>query len=242
MRVAVFRATVAAQRTARRLAELGHLAVFAPVIRIVSTGCALPANRPDAVIFTSAHAVPPIAQDPNLPVLLDLPCFCVGEQTGAAVRALGFRNVQAPQADAIGLAAAYMAAFPKASHALFITGRDRKPTLEHRVVAAGHRVTSLVVYLAQAVSEWDADTVEALGEAEAALHYSRRSAELALEAAERSGSGELLRCVVHHCLSPDTAEPLRRGGLSHVVIASRPDEDALLATLDRDTSPVLIEN
>ena len=236
MRVALFRALVDAQKTAQRLAELGHNAVFAPVIRIVATGRTLPALQPDAVIFTSAHAVPPVAQDPSLPLLLDLPCFCVGEQTAAAVRALGFRSMQEPEANADGLTAAYIVAFPKASHALFITGRDRKPTLEHRLAAAGHKVTSLVVYQAEPIREWDCDTVEALGAADGALHYSRRSAELTLEAAARSGSGEVLRRLIHYCLSADVAEPLRSDGLRRILVASRPDEDALLATLDQETT------
>jgi uroporphyrinogen-III synthase len=65
------------------------------------------------------------------------------------------------------------------------------------------------------------------------LHYSRRSAALAVELAERAGVAEPFRALLHVCLSPDAAAPLRAWGAGRVVCASEPTEDRLIDALER---------
>ncbi len=64
-----------------------------------------------------------------------------------------------------------------------------------------------------------------------ALHYSRRSAALAMDLASAGGAAAHFRLMTHVCLSDDVAEPLIASGTASVHVAARPDEAALLATL-----------
>ena len=56
MRILLTRPKADAERTAARLAALGHQTVISPVIEIVATGSALPGVFFDAMIATSRHA------------------------------------------------------------------------------------------------------------------------------------------------------------------------------------------
>jgi len=67
----------------------------------------------------------------------------------------------------------------------------------------------------------------------AALHYSRRSAALAVALAERAGLADPFRAILHVCLSPDAGEPLRAMGAPRLAWASEPREDRLIDALER---------
>jgi uroporphyrinogen-III synthase len=71
----------------------------------------------------------------------------------------------------------------------------------------------------------------ASGQIDGVLHYSRRSAELFVAAAQSAGLTEKALACGHYCLSPDVAAPLRQAGASHLRIAEKPDEMSLLALL-----------
>jgi uroporphyrinogen-III synthase len=94
-------------------------------------------------------------------------------------------------------------------------------------------MTAVAVYAAHAAPDWPPEACQALadkGRIGHALHFSRRSAELALLQAERACLMQPLAALVHCCLSQDVAEALRPAGLD-LVFAGKPDEDALLALL-----------
>ena len=67
----------------------------------------------------------------------------------------------------------------------------------------------------------------------AALHYSRRSAALAAQLAERAGFADPFFALLHVCLSADVGEPLRAHGAARLVFASEPREDRLIDALER---------
>ncbi len=66
---------------------------------------------------------------------------------------------------------------------------------------------------------------------EAVLHYSRRSAALALALARSAGREPALYRLKHLCLSHDVAVPLVEAGLAAHFVPARPDEASLLAGL-----------
>lgn len=228
MRVLVTRPAHDAERTAAALARLGHAAVLAPATAIRRTGAMLPAGRYDAVAATSHHA---FAADDG--VERARPVFAVGSRTAAAARAAGFRDVRVGAGDASGLADLVRLTLPRPARLLFLAGRDRKPVLEDVLTGAGYEVAAAEVYAADPVDAWPEAAVAALrsGGVEAALHYSRRSAELALSLASRGGVADAVLRLRHLCLSADAAEPLSDRGAPAVRIAERPDEDALLTLL-----------
>lgn len=227
MRVLVTRADADAERTAEALARLGHEAVRAPVTVVGRTGAALPGGRCDAVAATSHHA---FAADDG--VERGLPVFAVGSRTAAAARAAGFTDVRVGTGDASGLAALLRLTLPRPARLLYLAGRDRKPVLEDALAAAGYGVAVAEVYAAEPAASWPEPAVAALrsGAVGAALHYSRRSAALAMALADAAGAGDAFLRLRHLCLSADAAEPLRDRGAG-IEVADRPDEDALLALL-----------
>jgi uroporphyrinogen-III synthase len=229
MEILVTRAQADAERTAARLQVLGHRAVVAPVIRIVATGEPCPAGDWDALIVTSLHASEALATWRGR----DVPVFAVGPRTADELRDLGFARIRIADGDAISLAALIRRELPHPASLLHVTARHHKDEPALSLRAAGYGVTLWEAYEAAAAEGLPetARTALAEGRIGAALHYSRRSAELFLSLAEGAGLAGAIDAFPHLCLSDDVAEPLRAMGLT-VRIAASPDEPALLRLID----------
>ncbi len=154
-----------------------------------------------------------------------------GERTAAAARAAGFGEADEIAPDASALAALLAARLPRAARLLYLAGRDRKSDLERALGAAGHRVVTTEVYLAEARPDWSAAEALDFATCEAALHYSRRSAELAGILAARAGLADRLRAMLNACLSEDAAAPLRALGAKRIFVAVGARESHLIDTL-----------
>jgi uroporphyrinogen-III synthase len=230
MRVLVTRAHADAERTAQRLAERGHEATAAPVTELAPTGEPMPAGPFDALVVTSAHAVPALAAaaDKGLPVL------AVGERTAAALREAGFHDVRAGPGDAAGLADLVSRLVPSGARLLHAAARHRKAEPEASLRTRGHRVRVWETYEARAVERFDDGLVSRFraGQFDVVLHFSRRSAGLFVDLADRAGLRPQLGLPIHLCLSPDVAIPLA-GLAARVVIADTPTEAAMLDAVDR---------
>ena len=229
MLVLVTRPEHDARRTAERLVALGHEPLVAPVLRIEPTGEPPPAGPFDAIVVTSANAVPALAV---LGPRTSAPVFAVGDRTAALAAAAGFVTRSA-SGDARALAALVQAALPCGASLLHVAGVDRKREPGASLAEAGYRVVPWAVYAATALDRLPADLEAALRQrtGEAALHYSRRSAETLLRLALAADLTAPLLDVTHLCLSCDAAAPLQQAGAPSVVVAPRPDEEALLAML-----------
>ena len=116
---------------------------------------------------------------------------------------------------------------------LYLAGRDRKPELEAALAAAGLRIVAAPLYVAEARKAWSVAEARAVAACDAALHYSRRSAALAVALAERAGVGEGFRAMTHVCLSAAVSAPLVAFGAGRIVCADAPDEARLIAALER---------
>lgn len=233
MRVLVTRPRAQGERTAVRLAALGHEPLVAPLLTIRPTGAPLPAGRFDGLIVTSANAVPALAGfDRTLPV------FAVGERSAGAVREAGFADIRAAEGDASSLAALVARALPATARLLHLAGRDRKREPEASLAARGYSVETVVAYEAVAATALPDALARALrdGALDAALHYSRRSAEIALALAPAAGLADAFLALQHVCLSQDAAAPLREQPAARLIVAEEPDEASLfdaLALCDR---------
>jgi len=225
MRLLVTRPADQAERTAQDLRALGCLPIVAPVLEIVPTGAPLPQGAFDLVLATSAQAfagVKPTAE------LVALPFACVGEKTAAAGRGAGFSLAHAaPDVEAL---ADFLRTGKAAKSALYLAGRERRSTLEETLRAAGWRVEIVETYAALPVQAWPEDILAALdaGEIDGVLHYSPRSAALALALIGREHAHRLR----HFCLSPAIAAVCRDWAPDErVFAASQPDEEALITLL-----------
>ncbi|MBL0407842.1 uroporphyrinogen-III synthase [Microvirga aerilata] len=229
MRVLVTRSPDAAARTARKLAVRGHEACLAPVTRIVPTGAPVPDGPYIALIVTSARSVEALARLPDRQRAV----FAVGERTADAVRAAGFSHVAVADGDAAALSRLIRASIPPGLTLLHVTARHRKEEPAASLHAAGFVVIQWEAYEAQALDTLPVAAAEALrtGQIAAALHYSRRSADLVVRLAEAAGLAANLRAISHLCLSADVAAPLTAAGAA-ALVAEDPSEDALLKLLD----------
>lgn len=228
MRILVTRSAHDAERTAERLAALGHAACLAPVTRIVPTGDPAPETPYDVLIVTSAHAADAVA-------MLDRrkPVFAVGEHTAEAVCSQGFADVTVAEGDAVSLSRLIRGALQPGLTLLHVTARHHKEEPAASLRAAGFTVMQWEAYEAKAVEHLPKAAIEALrtGQIGAALHYSRRSADLVVRLAEEAGLASSLKAFPHLCLSADVAAPLITAGAA-TLVAGDPSEDALLKLLD----------
>jgi uroporphyrinogen-III synthase len=232
MRVLVTRPQADAERTARALAARWHEAVLAPVLAIARTAAPPPPGAFEAIITTSANAIPALAS-------LDarakgLPIFAVGERTASAAAEAGFHDVRTGHGDALSLAGMITRALPPGAKLLHIASRERKPEPEAALSSAGFAVATWVAYEAVAAERLPEAGLRALddGRLEAALHYSRRSVGVIWGLVEDAGLRAPFCALAHLCLSADAATPLRAAGARRVIVAPRPDETSLLAALD----------
>jgi uroporphyrinogen-III synthase len=225
MRLLVTRPADEAGRTAARLVALGHEPVLAPVLDIAATGAQIPAGPYDLAIATSARAFAGLAAVAGVAA----PLACVGEKTAAAGRQAGFA-VAAVAPDAERLVDGLLRG-SEPRKALYLAGRERRAELEIRLRAAGWRVDLVEVYEARAVAAWPAAVMAALdaGALDGVLHYSPRSAELALALIGEARAG-----LAHYCLSRAVAEVCAgRVDADRLFVASQPTEDCLMTLLGR---------
>ncbi|WP_457089062.1 uroporphyrinogen-III synthase [Microvirga sp. P5_D2] len=227
MRVLVTRSPDDAERTAARLAALGHEALIAPVTRIVPTGDAAPAESHDALIVTSAHAVEALASMDKSRLV-----FAVGERTADVVRGAGFTSVIVGEGDAVSLSRLIREQLPPGQTLLHVTGRHHKEEPAASLNAASFRVLSWEAYEAKALDRLPDDAAEALrsGKIGAALHYSRRSADLLIRLTEEAGLASALEACSHFCLSADVAAAFD-GMQAPLLVSKEPTEEALLGLL-----------
>lgn len=243
MRVLVTRPEAQGRRTAARLGALGHEPLLVPLTAIRPTGAAPPPGPFAAAIVTSANAVPALAGwIGDEPGRAALPVFAVGERTAEHLRAAACASVRDAAdegGDAVALARLVRSAVPAGARLLLATGRDRKAEPAAALRAAGYDLAIWDVYAAEPARELPVALADALraGRLDAALHYSRRSAETALALAAGAGLLPPFHALAHHALSDDIAEPLRRAGAGRVAVAARPDEEALLQGLGPAYSP-----
>ncbi|MGJ0427353.1 uroporphyrinogen-III synthase [Methylocystis sp.] len=226
--VLVLRAAEDAARTAGKLHALECVAVISPVLEFVATDAIIPCGEYDAVIVTSAKGVE-FAGDAR--PLRAAPLHAVGEKTAEAARARGFQpDIVAGNAEAI--VPLLLERYQRPADFLYLAARDRQNVLEAGLRAAGHEVQTVEVYEARAAQSLTAEALAAIAarRVTAALHYSRRSAEIFLQLAQAAGVADALRDMTHVALSEHVAAPLRRLGLE-TLVAAKPDEEHLLSLL-----------
>ena len=233
MRVWVARPEPGASRTGAALAARGHAPLVAPVLALRPTGAVPPDGPFDALLLTSANAIPALRDSETL---RRLPVFAVGSRTAALATAAGLGPVREGPGDAAGLAALVAAALPTGARLIHATGTEGKPEPAASLAAAGFSIAAFAVYSAEALPALPDSAKGALaaGALDAALHYSRRSAFVAITLADGSEHSGAFRRLRHYCLSVDVALPLEAAGVAVHFVAARPRETDLLDALGHD--------
>jgi uroporphyrinogen-III synthase len=216
-KVLVTRPLHQAEATAARLRRDGLCEpVIAPLLKIVPLIWGLPEGRVQAVLLTSANAVPALEVLPR-----SLPVYCVGTATAEAAQQAGFMAASAA-GDATALCRLVQKKLnPGEGHLLHLSGQDVALDLAKELGPAGFQVTRRIAYRAEAATSLPEEKPDE--KADYALLYSPRTAEVLDRLATKRGMALV-------CLSPAVAARVGTGW-QRVVSATKPEEDSLLETL-----------
>ncbi|QOZ22440.1 uroporphyrinogen-III synthase [Bradyrhizobium sp. CCBAU 51753] len=196
----------------------------------------------DAVIVTSANALRAI--DLAGSRLLRLPLFAVGTHTADAARTAGFGQVITAKGDAAALRDLVLSQvkagkLKKAATLLYLAGADLSRDLAGELGAKGLTVVTHTAYRMAPVSSLPGEIGDAFmaNRITAVLHYSRRSAQAFVDAVRAGGLEISALALPQCCMSASVASVLHDAGATQVVVASQPDETALLDALGRALRP-----
>ncbi|AJY47693.1 uroporphyrinogen-III synthase [Martelella endophytica] len=225
MRVLVTRPEASAERSAARLAALGHLPftlpLFEPVHQPDAAIAALAEEAWSAVAVTSAEAVRALGRAAPLRL------YAVGEASAKAARDAGFADIVTGPGDGAGLAERIAA--DGVDRLLYLAGSPRMPDFEQRLAACGVSFLSVDCYRMMPVALSDDEFAARLVDAapDAVLLYSARTADRFFAL---GGAAFLPRQAFVVCLSAAVAAQVPAG--IPVRIAAAPDEKKLFACLD----------
>lgn len=235
MRVVITRPQPASERTAAALAARGHDVWEVPLMRIEPIEADL-AGTWGAVVITSANAPSAIAGNPAFAALLELPVYAVGRRSAEAAQQAGFADVTSAGGDVRDLVQLIAERHAEArAPLLYLAGEDRAADLVGEL--ASHAIAAQMRMVYRAVTAPFPDelvaALEAGGDVQAVLHFSKRSAENYVTGARAAGVAEQAMDVRHYCLSAQVAAPLQAAGAKRITVAPRPEETALIELLPR---------
>jgi uroporphyrinogen-III synthase len=213
----ILRPQAGAERTARRIAELGVDPVVAPLFEVVPLAWQAPDPAAvEAVMLTSANAASHAGA--SLSPFLAHPCYAVGEASAAAARAAGFGDVRIGRGD--GKRLLDRLAADGIERVLHLCGRDHLDLERPRL-----RLVRRFVYAAEASETLPPDAAAALRAGAVALIHSPRSGALFRGLVEAAGLDPARIAVA--AISPAAAAAAGRRW-SAVAIAPVPRDHALL--------------
>lgn len=223
MLVLITRPFEEALRSAAKLEGAGYSALLSPVLTMRATGASWPEGVVDGVIATSAQAFDLLVLRPEWPLpeaLRLMPLWLVGDRTGDAAHRKGFDGPVRLAPHAKLLAQEITAALSPPARLIYLAGQDRKPDLEKKLSKAGLTVEAQEIYAAEAVDQLSDIALESLrrNDVGAAMHYSRRSAEIFLGLMRKAELDPAT--FVHICMSEDVAVPLKDAGCATQVAAT----------------------
>lgn len=221
-----------ATATTERLRRLGRPALAAPLLAIEAVPARLPPVRAvQAVVLGSINAVR------HLPKRFRrLPVLAVGDATAEAARAAGFSRVESASGDARDLAALAAARLDPAGRTLLLaTAEGAGAPLAADLRARGFRVLRRVTYRAVPQPRLPEAAAAALAEGRvgSVLFFSGSAARVFGRVARARGLTHTLGGITALAISPAAAAIIAPLGFGAVLTAARPDQDSLLALLDR---------
>jgi uroporphyrinogen-III synthase len=230
----VTRPRAEAAELAEALAGRGIAAIVEPMLDINYHDVPAPdLAGVQAVLCTSANGVRALAR---LSRERALPLFAVGEATAARARAEGFRNVASAGGavdDLVRLVCQRLP--PAAGHLLQVAGSVVAGDLSGALRARGFAVERAVLYEARPAVALSAASVRALaaGLVDFALFFSPRTAAIFARLAAQAKLGDGLAGVSAVSISAAADAALAPLAFRARLVAEQPDQEGLLAALDR---------
>jgi uroporphyrinogen-III synthase len=230
VRMLVTRPEPDASDTAARLAALDIETAICPLLTFETLPASLPEPRGFAALaLTSANALRALNERGALDAYRNIRAFAVGERTAAAARDHGFTDIETAGGSLADLA-------EKLAHTGLIgpvfypAARDQSGDLAKSLAPYGVMVITAQVYAMNAVVSLPLDVRDALvaGEIDAALFYSRRTAETFVKVAGEGLGRSVKTRLGMLCLSEGVAEPLVEAHFVRVGLADYPSEEAMM--------------
>lgn len=238
MRLLVTRPRDDAEAFAQALAARGVDTMIEPMIEIVDRpGPAVVPGDAQAILFTSANGVRALVRRnrSNLADFLDLPAFAVGAASARAARGAGFHQVESAAGDVTALAGLVTARLvPGDGPLLHVAGSDVAGDLTGMLAVAGFTVRRAAIYAVRKATALSAATLDALrqGKIDGVTFFSPRTAAAFVSLGRESGALPALAGVAALCLSQAVAQAAGAVSWRVIIVAPRPDQDALLSCLD----------
>ncbi|WEJ99941.1 MAG: uroporphyrinogen-III synthase [Candidatus Sphingomonas phytovorans] len=230
MSVWVTRAAPDNLATARRLKGMGYGSVVVPVIRTRPIDHEPVEGRPDAIVFTSAHAV----RHHRRPAVNDtVPVFAVSEGIARVALSTGYANVTSTGGDEEILLGLLAHILPPGGRVVEFCSPRTAHGLSRSLAARGFRVDHLPVYDMVTVDPADMEGAAAFAAGVGGIViHSRAGARSVRRIIERNGWRGRIWCI-----SPASAAHL--SGLNGVTLscAAEPTEAALLDLVRREALP-----
>jgi len=233
MRILITRPQEDAARFAELLRGRGHDSLCASLLSVrFFDGPELTFHNVSAILATSANGMRAFSRRTDR---RDLKILAVGPQTADAARKSGFEDVECADGDASTLAeAVFNWVKPQDGVLLHAASADNEGQLKKLLAEEGYTVDVIVLYEVVAVHKLPTAAREALfaHTLDAAVVFSPRSAMALRDCVQRAGLDEACKQIAAVCISKATAEALAPLSFRRVVIAARPNQEAMLAAAD----------
>jgi uroporphyrinogen-III synthase len=235
MRLLLTRAEPGAGTSAERLQRLGHEVLVEPMLSIELLPAPADLPAPTALVLTSANGARAIAAWSEAKRWRELPVFVIGSRTAEAVRAAGFRRVRSANGNADALFALIERELdPNSGIVLYAVAEITATHLQGRLTRHGYSVRRVSAYRAVPAPKFGEAARAAMAGAalDAALFYSERAAANFAALIKAAGLEADLGTIDLIALSDDVARPLRSLSPKRLLVAVRPDEEALFSCLE----------
>ena len=227
LKVLVTRPEPGASATGERIRRLGHHPILSPCLVITARRARLPA-RADAVVITSAQALPALAQLPR-----QIEIFTVGEATAAQAREAGFCAVTSAGGTAADLAVLVKGRLPPGTNLFFPTGAGNGLLLANMLREAGFCVHRRVAYRASPATSLTEEALAGLdaGVIDRVLVFSQATGRCFSALVRQSGRTNALRRSIAIAISSQAAASLENLPFASIETAIAPDQEHMLAML-----------
>jgi uroporphyrinogen-III synthase len=179
--------------TARRLRSAGLHPLLFPVIETRALAAPLMGVRPDALVFSSIHAVRHHLAEPEL---LDVPVFVRNEEIAEAARGAGYLSITSTSDDESLLASLVRYAVPAAGTIGYYCAERTSTAVERALLPEHGRIERRNVYRSQPIGEERMrELVERLPRVGSIVLHSSLCSETVREAVQRANWRGDLWCI-----------------------------------------------
>lgn len=225
--VLITRALDDAEDFAADVSTLGYRSVVEPLFDIEPCPVDLTGVTPDALVVTSARALPDVFKS--------VPLFVMGDSSAQKAMALGFQNVQSSEGEFPALLQAVRNKVPAGGLVLYLRGDVTRHDLAENL--PDYIVQELIVYRTTARTHLSEETVDAMrsGGIDVVTLFSPRTAHIFHDLIVGAGLKDALKSINLLSLSDAVLESVKLLPWKTIRIAARPDRAGMLSILQNET-------